>query len=965
MSLRLFGVDSDQLLRDDLDTKTTQRLRAASISAAKVRNSTGSQSSNTSVRFKVQPRLSESCESVVDNKTVTSANFVPFAAQKSDVESIGSSCAIENDDDSIQQPQGSASKRAEFRKMDLQFHSLKDAAKGSNSSMSSIQSLELSMEKVIERPRQLFSSMYKIPPLSPFLQSKLNEFINFNNVSSSWSAEWCYIVWKNILCIFGNVNRISIPYNHVEMMKCLVHNWETFEKGLVSEDYRVHGAIMMNAPNIFTVLLPGSRLLIPAFFVAIKTMVREMRHVAIKNPPMKFTKGNQDSAISFEKARDSSYQLLVSILTFPSSLDTDFPLSELPALKKIDDYGSGNNSQVVTVGPVTSDSNWKGFWNSETSNSDPSSEMIDEGINCLLDHLLLDNVMIVNAAADSLIFFAREFHHLDYVLDLNIAALIVEKILNSILHQLQSKTGSAETKEIITSKLLSCLEMWLMIKSSELLSRQRLSLFVFDVLDQALKEADSALEYSGGVDQNQPTEAPTTAMSGLRQKSYQKEVTGSTGKLSAIVANHRGEKSALSNSEEDDDENLLKDSIENVMVHIFHHYNNFSPPFGPVIMCSQILESILCDEKLPAEKVMYFSVNDFLVLGCSDVVIDSKVKNRLITRDRTGRYVWENSIFYELHSPVDQITEDEYHELKLKTSSVNEMEYGSPKKTYLRNMQRDKLDDLLLSIERTYSECLNDAQCELNSPNHLSEVIEEAITEINVACKNQSLQEAASEPLTRKKVCSLEAMQLRSPKVDTLSTAELKFASCKVFLSHTGHFNFDSLKEGYMHPLTKTPSLLRDIKGLDKKYGREAIKVALLYVGPGQEDESCILRNSTASFEFKEFVATLGWKIDIATHAGYLGGLERTQSSGLQALYYCDHSVEMIFHDTTQMPTDPNDTKQVKKVLNAFVCRTDETRNDTLETITFTLFGMSIAATIEETPSAGTLEMRRLSLHHR
>ncbi|KAJ3356802.1 hypothetical protein HDU83_009614 [Entophlyctis luteolus] len=462
---------------------------------------------------------------------------------------------------------------------------------------------------------------------------------------------------------------------------------------------------------------------------------------------MKFTKGNQDSAISFEKARDSSYQLLVSILTFPSSLDTDFPLSELPALKKIDDYGSGNNSQVVTVGPVTSDSNWKGFWNSETSNSElglrakirtllfeltrrelensklkksirshlvlvwglasiifeemmsslsPSSEMIDEGINCLLDHLLLDNVMIVNAAADSLIFFAREFHHLDYVLDLNIAALIVEKILNSILHQLQSKTGSAETKEIITSKLLSCLEMWLMIKSSELLSRQRLSLFVFDVLDQALKEADSALEYSGGVDQNQPTEAPTTAMSGLRQKSYQKEVTGSTGKLSAIVANHRGEKSALSNSEEDDDENLLKDSIENVMVHIFHHYNNFSPPFGPVIMCSQILESILCDEKLPAEKVMYFSVNDFLVLGCSDVVIDSKVKNRLITRDRTGRYVWENSIFYELHSPVDQITEDEYHELKLKTSSVNEMEYGSPKKTYLRNMQRDKLDDLLL-----------------------------------------------------------------------------------------------------------------------------------------------------------------------------------------------------------------------------------------------------------------------------
>ena len=42
---------------------------------------------------------------------------------------------------------------------------------------------------------------------------------------------------------------------------------------------------------------------------------------------------------------------------------------------------------------------------------------------------------------------------------------------------------------------------------------------------------------------------------------------------------------------------------------------------------------------------------------------------------------------------------------------------------------------------------------------------------------------------------------------------------------------------------------------------RMTYKVAVLYVGPGQEDKYSILRNSSGSRDFEEFVAGLGWEV--------------------------------------------------------------------------------------------------------
>lgn len=55
-------------------------------------------------------------------------------------------------------------------------------------------------------------------------------------------------------------------------------------------------------------------------------------------------------------------------------------------------------------------------------------------------------------------------------------------------------------------------------------------------------------------------------------------------------------------------------------------------------------------------------------------------------------------------------------------------------------------------------------------------------------------------------------------------------------------------------------------------------------------------------------------QIDLATHPGFLGGLERSLANGKVATYYCTSTFEMVFHDVTKMPVDPNDPKQLKKV---------------------------------------------------
>lgn len=55
-------------------------------------------------------------------------------------------------------------------------------------------------------------------------------------------------------------------------------------------------------------------------------------------------------------------------------------------------------------------------------------------------------------------------------------------------------------------------------------------------------------------------------------------------------------------------------------------------------------------------------------------------------------------------------------------------------------------------------------------------------------------------------------------------------------------------------------------------------------------------------------------QVDLATHCGFMGGLQRNGSTGNTAPYYATSNVEVIFHVSTRMPSDSDDsiTKKVQ-----------------------------------------------------
>lgn len=57
-------------------------------------------------------------------------------------------------------------------------------------------------------------------------------------------------------------------------------------------------------------------------------------------------------------------------------------------------------------------------------------------------------------------------------------------------------------------------------------------------------------------------------------------------------------------------------------------------------------------------------------------------------------------------------------------------------------------------------------------------------------------------------------------------------------------------------------------------------------------------------------------QVDLSTHCGFMGGLQRNGSTGQTAPYYATSTVEVIFHVSTRMPSDSDDslTKKVRSL---------------------------------------------------
>ncbi|XP_046401703.1 probable Rho GTPase-activating protein CG5521 isoform X2 [Ischnura elegans] len=226
----------------------------------------------------------------------------------------------------------------------------------------------------------------------------------------------------------------------------------------------------------------------------------------------------------------------------------------------------------------------------------------------------------------------------------------------------------------------------------------------------------------------------------------------------------------------------------------------------------------------------------------------------------------------------------------------------------------DNLDDLLQYIGYTSPECLDMLDGSLNVPAPPPPQLVPGAQEDSISAllgQRHAEREHLREHLVnqRREVEGEESSPLgkgggvhRPHPPKALSP----FQHSRLLFSRLGLASWD--RRPTLHLLNKGEKLLRELRNLDSQRCRETHKIAVIYVADGQEDKNSILSNTSGSQAYEEFIAGLAWEVELESHTGFLGGLQRNRSTGETAPYYATSFLEAMFHVATRMPSSSQES---------------------------------------------------------
>ncbi|ERE71883.1 ral GTPase-activating protein subunit alpha-2-like protein [Cricetulus griseus] len=365
-----------------------------------------------------------------------------------------------------------------------------------------------------------------------------------------------------------------------------------------------------------------------------------------------------------------------------------------------------------------------------------------------------------------------------------------------------------------------------------------------------------------------------------------------------------------------------------VMAHLVNHLGHYPLSGGPAVLHSLVSENHdnahvegaeLSSEVFRSPNLQLFVFNDSTLISYLQTPAEgpdggtsggSLSDVRVIVRDISGKYSWDGKVLY---GPLEGRLTPSGRNPSFQISGWHQHMCGPQKDLSHSEEGDDALDKLLESIGHTSPECLLPSQLNLNEPSPppcgMNCDQEKEIIEVIL---RQSIQE--DEYVQR---CnSNSAVKVTSQGQPSPVEPRGPFYFCRLLLDDLGMNSWDRRKN--FHLLKKNSKLLRELKNLDSRQCRETHKIAVFYIAEGQEDKCSILANERGSQAYEDFVAGLGWEVDLSTHCGFMGGLQRNGSTGQTAPYYATSTVEVIFHVSTRMPSDSDDslTKKLRHLGN-------------------------------------------------
>uniref|UniRef100_A0A7N5ZW32 Rap-GAP domain-containing protein n=1 Tax=Anabas testudineus TaxID=64144 RepID=A0A7N5ZW32_ANATE len=404
---------------------------------------------------------------------------------------------------------------------------------------------------------------------------------------------------------------------------------------------------------------------------------------------------------------------------------------------------------------------------------------------------------------------------------------------------------------------------------------------------------------------------------------------------------------------------LVSIAARTVITHLVNHLGHYPMSGGPATLSSQVCENQdnpFCESADLGPELFHSPNLQFLVLNGSTLLSVLQIRSesgvpgggmtaglssapacvRVIIRDVAGKHSWDSAVLY---GPPPCSPNSPAHALLTHTQSphsedVEERNISEEEKSDQRGDGRlapplakrvcreavpawdslrdgdDALDEMLQYLGYSSPECLQRTGMPLNIPAPPPACVSEK-QENDVI--NAILKQSAAEREFVLHELNMRAVQQTEPETQTPQSA---FYYCRLLINILGLNSWE--KRSNFHLLRKNEKLLRELKNLDSRQCRETHKIAVFYVAEGQEDKHSILTNTAGSQAYEDFVSGLGWEVDLTTHCGFMGGLQRNRSTGQTTPYYATSTTEVIYHVSTRMPHDQdhNLTKKLRHLGN-------------------------------------------------
>ncbi|KAM4898698.1 ral GTPase-activating protein subunit alpha-1 isoform 2-T2 [Sylvia borin] len=736
----------------------------------------------------------------------------------------------------------------------------------------------------------------------------------------------------------------------------LTHFYNIMHCGLLHVDQDIVNTIIKHcSPQFFSLGLPGATMLIMDFIVA----------------------AGRVAASSFLNApRVEAQVLLGSLVCFPNLY------RELPALHpNIPDIAVSQFTDVkeLIIKTVLSSAREEpsgparcvalcslGIWICEELVHESHHPQIKEALNVICVSLKFPNKTVAQVACSMLNMLIHYVHRLQlYQADSPLR--IIQILIATITHLLPSTEASSyeQDKRLVVSLLL-CLLDWIMaLPLKTLLQPLRTTGAENDKTERSVLNCIYKVLHGcvyGSQCFSNPKYFPLS-LSDLACMDYDPFMHLESLKEPEPLHSPDSERSSklqpVTEVKTHMQQGLISVAARTVITHLVNHLGHYPMSGGPAMLTSQVCENNdnpysespeLSPELFENPNLQFFVLNNTSLVSCIQIQAEDDMPGgglsaglasansnvRIIVRDLSGKYSWDSAILYgpsslcgssQQTSFALSLSQQDKSEDAL--SSFEHVEDVSARDGITLQVKRkfrdtvptwdtirdeeDALDELLQYLGVTSPECLQRTGVSLNIPAPqpvcISEKQENDV--INAILKQHTEEREFVEKHFND--VNMRAMEQDEP---TSQKPQSAFYYCRLLLSILGMNSWD--KRRSFHLLKKNEKLLRELRNLDSRQCRETHKIAVFYVAEGQEDKHSILTNTGGSQAYEDFVAGLGWEVNLTNHCGFMGGLQKNKSTGLTTPYFATSTVEVMFHVSTRMPSDSDDslTKKLRHLGN-------------------------------------------------